>query len=98
MKAKRLLASLALEIGIFCISFAIWCIAVYAEDIITLIGGRQLRGKIIEETEDHVKVQGKYGIQEINQEDVASIQRGLDFDAEYKQQAAKIGERDAEGW
>jgi tetratricopeptide (TPR) repeat protein len=69
-----------------------------AEDVIRLTNGQQLRGKIIEETDEYVTLKSKHGVQEISRDEIESIERGFDFDGEFKQKASGLGPRDTKGW
>ncbi len=74
------------------------CSVAFAEDIIRLTNGQELRGKIIDETGDSIILRGKYGEQEIKRDEIESIERGFDFDGEFKKRAAGIGAKDSTGW
>ena len=75
------------------------CAVAYAEDIIKLTNGRELRGKILEETEDYIKLEGKHGVvQEISRSDIESVRHGFDFDTEYRRKTSGIGPKDSTAW
>jgi hypothetical protein len=93
MKAKKLLIPV--------LAFAllvVLCGLLHAEDVIKLTNGQQLRGKIIDETEESVMLEGKYGVQEISRGEIESIKQGFDFDTEFKQKTSKLSVRDSKGW
>jgi len=71
---------------------------VCGEDIIRLTNGQELRGKIIEENNDSIVIDGKYGHQEIDRGEIESIQRGFDFESDFKRKASALGPRDSSGW
>ncbi len=93
MRAKQLLPAALTMLLLFLV-----CSAVHAEDIVRLTDGKELRGKIIEEGDEHIVLRGKYGDQRIARDEISSMERGFDFDTEFKRRAEKLSKSDPTGW
>ncbi len=60
------------------------------EDILILERGKALYGKILEETEEHVKIKCKYGEQIISKESIKEICRAAEFYEAFKKKRDKV--------
>lgn len=60
------------------------------EDILILEGGRSLYGKILEETDEYVKIKCKYGVQTISKDNIREICRAAEFYDTFRRKRDKV--------
>jgi hypothetical protein len=68
----------------------------FAEDVVKLIDGGEIRGKIIEVTEDYVKIESRGVTVELKRSEIESINKDFDFDSELKKKRASLSADDAD--
>lgn len=76
---------------IFVLAFGVTCVA-YAE-VLILKNGDKIEGKVIEETDEYVKLDTKYGVLKVQKSDIEKREKGDPTIEEYNKKKAELAEK-----
>jgi tetratricopeptide (TPR) repeat protein len=68
----------------------------FAQDVVKLVDGGEIHGRIVEETENFVKIETRGATVQVKRDEIATILKDFDFDSELKKRRSSLPAGDAD--
>jgi RNase P/RNase MRP subunit p29 len=70
--------------------------SLFAQDVVKLVDGGEIHGRIVEETENFVKIETRGTTVQVKRDEIATILKDFDFDSELKKRRSSLPAGDAD--